>query len=380
MSDDLVMHVVTRLNIGGLSRHVINLSAALPRFGFRSTIVSGSETSAEGELRPTEGPYIQIGSLGRSIHPLRDVKALRALTRVMETERPTIVHTNMAKAGLLGRVAAKRAGVPIVIHSYHGHVLSGYFSSVANVLFTMAERALARRTDALVAVSEEVRRDLETRGIGSPSQWNVIPVVLDLDSLAEGSLPPSEARSRLGLPSARHAVGIVGRLVPIKDVATFLRVGERLCAELDDIVLVVAGDGELRAELESQARRTMGDKVRFLGWVSDLPTLYAALDVVLLTSRNEGTPVTLIEAAAAGKPVVAADVGGVSAVVTDSVTGYLTTAGDDATFASKTMELLSDPSLAQRMGEQARARVLDRFSSEGIASKLADLYRRLIDE
>ena len=175
--------------------------------------------------------------------------------------------------------------------------------------------ALAKRTDALVSVSTRVRDELLALGIGTPGQWRVVPLGLELGDLLRGPAERSASRAALGLPPQDQLVGIVGRLAAIKDHGTFLAMAAKLAAARPDVSFVVAGDGALRESLEATARSLLGTRIRFLGWATDLPVLYGALDVVVLTSRNEGTPVALIEAGAAGRPVVATDVGGVAEVI-----------------------------------------------------------------
>jgi glycosyltransferase involved in cell wall biosynthesis len=284
----------------------------------------------------------------------------------------------MAKAGALGRVSAARARVPLVVHTYHGHVLEGYFSRPITRAFLAAERALARRTDILIAVSAAVRDELLGLGIGRPEQWRVVPLGLDLDQLLAGPLDRTTARQRLGLPVDGPAIGIVGRLVPIKDHETFLEASARLATIHPDAIFVVAGDGELRASLEQRARRLLGNRVRFLGWCHDLPALYGALDVVVLTSRNEGTPVALIEAGAASRPVVATSVGGVADVVRESETGLLVAPGDPGAVTEAVSGLLKEPDRAVVIGEGAKAWVQERFSAHRLVVNTASVYEQAL--
>jgi glycosyltransferase involved in cell wall biosynthesis len=257
-------------------------------------------------------------------------------------------------------------------------VLEGYFSGWKTWAFLATERGLARMSDALVAVSPAVRDELLALGIGRPRQWRVIPVGLDLHDLLTQEVNREKARGAFGLPETGPVVGIVGRLVPIKDHVTFLDAAARVARERPDATFVVAGGGELRSELEVRARHILGDRCRFLGWVMDLPTLYGALDVVVLTSRNEGTPVALIEAGAAGKPAVATRVGGVADAVQDGKTGLLVPPGDPRAIAAGVSALLDDPSRARAFGEAARREASSKFRIERLADDLAGLYGELL--
>src|SRR5204862_1426379 len=218
-----------------------------------------------------------------------------------------------------------------------------------------------------LAVSAQVRDDLLELGVGRPAQWHVVPVGIDLESLVERRVPRDEARAALGLPQDGPIVGCVGRLVPIKDHEMLFQAAARLLRERPDVTFVLAGDGELREGLKARARELLGDRCVFLGWVQDLPTLYAAFDVVALTSKLEGTPVSLIEAAAAGKPVVATRVGGVREVVRDGETGLLVSSADPVAVAMSLHTLLDDPEGARRMGEEGTRWVTGRFSSRRLA-------------
>jgi glycosyltransferase involved in cell wall biosynthesis len=379
VTDAGVMRVITRLNIGGPARQAILLSHALVARGYAPHLVWGTVAADEGELTlPREIPNTHLALLRRELRPADDVRALWELRRLMRERRPQIVHTHMAKAGALGRLATRRTGVPVVIHTFHGHVLEGYFPGWKSRAFLATERGLARISDALVAVSPAIRDELLDLGIGRPDQWRVIPVGLDLHDLLTLDVDRVRARQALGLPQTGSVVGIVGRLVPIKDHVTFLDAAARIAHDRSDVTFVVVGGGELRSELEVRARHLLGDRCRFLGWVMDLTTLYAALDLVVLASRNEGTPVALIEAGAAGKPVVATRVGGVADVVQDGKTGLLVPPGDPAAVAAGISALLDDPARARALGEAARGEANARFTIERLADDLTRLYGELL--
>jgi glycosyltransferase involved in cell wall biosynthesis len=267
----------------------------------------------------------------------------------------------------------------VVAHTFEGHVLEGYFSRARSRAFIEVERRLARRSDALIAVSSAIRDELLALGIGEPEQWHVIPVGLDLTELLAGPQERSRARTALHLPQEGRAIGIVGRLVPVKDHETFFRAAARLLAQDPELLVVVAGDGPDAARVREAADRIVGaGRVRFLGWVHDLRALYGALDVVVSTSRHEGTPAALMEAGAASLPVVATDVGGVADVVDDGTTGVLAPAGDDAAIAAVAASLLADPDRARVLGAAARDHVAGRFSSERLAADLVQLYDELL--
>ncbi|MEA2590582.1 MAG: hypothetical protein QOD62_413 [Actinomycetota bacterium] len=374
-----VLRVITRLNIGGPARQALMLHRVLPERGYECELVSGAPQTEEGAFPPPAERYTLVESLRRETDFLADARAIHTLTRLMRASRPDVVHTHTTTAGGLGRIAARRAKVPVTVHTFHGHVLSGYLSGPQTRALTAAERALAKRTDALVSVSTRVRDQLLALGIGRPEQWRVVPLGLELGELLGGPAERSASRAALGLPPEAPLVGIVGRLAAIKDHGTFLAMAARLAAARTDVSFVVAGDGSLRGSLEAEAKSLLGNRIRFLGWATDLPVLYGALDVVVLTSRNEGTPVALIEAGAAGRPVVATDVGGVAEVVRDGASGFVVPPGDAAALAARVGTLLDDPEAARAMGLAGREWVRARFGSERLVDDLTALYGELTD-
>lgn len=375
---DRVVRVIARLNVGGPAVHATLLSNALrPRYA--TTLATGAVADDEIEATDLLARFrvapVRIRGLGRTIAPFDDARALFALMRLFRRERPGIVHTHTAKAGALGRVAARLCGVPHVVHTFHGHVLSGYFGPVGSRLAVFAERALARMSDRVVAVSPEVGRDLTERfGVVPAERLRVVPLGLPLATLLEAAPRSGTLRAELALDADTPLVGMIGRLVPVKEPHVALEAFALVRAELPAAWLVVVGAGELHAELV--AREEPG--VRFVGWRRDLESILPDLDVALLTSRNEGTPVALIEAAAAQVPAVATDVGGVPAVVEDGVTGLLAPRGDARALADALLRLLRDADLRRDMGALARERVRTRFGAERLAADVTALYDELL--
>ncbi|HYM26396.1 MAG TPA: glycosyltransferase [Vicinamibacterales bacterium] len=388
-----VLRVITRLNVGGPSIQAARLSTGLAGEGFDTLLLHGSVGDAEGDmsyLLPADGAsgttVRRIAPLRRSIAPWSDVRAFVAIARAMAEFRPDIVHTHMAKAGLLTRTAtvlynwthpSRRARI---VHTYHGHVLEGYFAWPVTKLFIGIERMLSRFTDRIVAVSPLVRDDLLTRyRIGSAGTFVVIPLGLDLDAFAAiDGRARAAARGALEIPAGAVVVTTVGRLTAIKNNALFLDMAQRLVTKCTDAVFVIAGDGELRAELERDAEaRGLAGRVRFLGWRRDLDTIYAATDVFAITSANEGTPVALIEAMAAGVAGVATDVGGVRDVITDSSVGFVVPPGNAEALASAVESLIADADRRARIGAAARQSVMARFRFERLTADIARLYRQI---
>ena len=375
MNRTVVARVITRLNIGGPARHALILTKGLDPARFETTLFAGDAPAAEGTIDGVDVVVTSVQNLRRTPSIFGDLGPFLQLRREFRRMRPAIVHTHMTNGGFVGRLAALVAGVPTIVHTYHGHVLSGYVGPFRTWALTAMERLLARRTDALIAVSPEVRDELLRAGIGKPEQWRVVRLGLELDELLELDDDSRGARAELGIPVDRPAVGIVGRLAPIKDHSTFLAAARRIAAKRD-VTFVVAGDGELRRQLEKEAA-DLGGKVRFLGWTTDLPRLYAALDVVVLTSKNEGTPVALIEAMAAARPVVATQVGGVADCVPGDI-GRLVPAGNSEAVAAAIEWFLDNPTLARGAGSRGRQWVKERYSAQRLVTDIERLYTELL--
>jgi glycosyltransferase involved in cell wall biosynthesis len=311
------------------------------------------------------------------LSPRHDAGTLAALVRLMRRERPHIVHTHTAKAGALGRLAAWMTGVPAVVHTFHGHVLDGYFSPARTRVFVAIERTLARRSSRLVAVTPTVREQLLGRGIGRPDQFDVVRLGLDLDPFLDAARWRGELRRELGVAAGTPLVGIVGRLVPIKAHEVFLDAAAALSATTA-AAFVVVGDGERRVELEARAAALgLGARVRFLGWRADLPRIYADLDVVALSSLNEGSPVALIEAMAAGRAVVSTKVGGVGDVVAHDRTGWLVPSRDARALAAAIDALLADPARRAALGDAARSSVYPAYGMSRLVGDIDRLYSSL---
>jgi glycosyltransferase involved in cell wall biosynthesis len=369
-----VMRLITRMNIGGPARHALLLTRGLEPH-YQTILAAGKPAPTEGELTDPEVPVVRV-PLVRPLQPAADAHAVATVRRLLAERRPALIHTHMAKAGAVGRLAAwSTRPRPRTVHTFHGHVLDGYFGPRARRAIIETERMLARRTDALVAVSPEIRDEVLAAGIGRPSQFHVIPVGLDLEAFLAVDQPSGRLRARLGLSTTTPLVGVIGRLVPIKDHATLLNAMSRL----PEAHLAVIGDGELRATLEQRARELrLARRVHFTGWWEDMPSAVADLDVVALPSRNEGTPVALIEASAAARPVVATDVGGVRTVVVPGTTGLLAAPGDSAQLADSLRQLLNDPAARRRMGEAGREHVWRRFGHDRLLREVGELYADLL--
>jgi glycosyltransferase involved in cell wall biosynthesis len=384
-----VLRVIARLNVGGPSIQAITLSRFLEDRGYETRLVRGREGPREGSM---DGLAEELGVRPLSLPTLKrniglgDVLALAFLVREMRTSKPDILHTHASKAGALGRTAALLAGrgrPRVIVHTFHGHVLTGYFSRTVSALFALVERVLARATTCLIAVSEEVRDDLVRLRVAPPDRIVVVPVGFDLSrfdvSEDERQVRRTAFREALGIPLDSSVVSLVARIEPIKRVDRFLRVAERVVVGNEAARFLVVGDGELRDELErSLEARALGDRLTWAGLRSDMPDVYFASDVVAVTSDNEGTAASAIEAQAAGVPVVSTRVGGMPAVVADGETGALVDQQDEAAFASVLQGLLANEALAKRLGQKGAQRARETFSLNRLVAEIDTLYQRLL--
>jgi len=380
-----IVRVISRLNVGGPSLHVTALTAGLDPARFDSTLVTGTENPGEGsmlDLAEARGikPVVIPEMVGEAQLKGRDAKAVVKLYRLLRAQRPHIVHTHTAKAGFLGRIAARLAGVPIVVHTYHGHVLHGYYSHTKTQLLRRMEQALAHVTDAIVAVSDQVKRDLVAYGVATPGKVEVIPLGLDLAPYADSAALRGQFRRELELSDTTPLVGIVGRIFPIKNHRLFLDAAVRIVATEPRARFIVVGDGVLRKAMEQHAH-ALGIRysVVFASWRRDLPRIYADLDVLVVSSDNEGTPVSAIEAMAAGRPVVATRVGGLPDLISDRKTGVLVPPRDPTALAAAVLELLRDEPFARALGQTASAAVVERFATARLLRDIQALYANLLN-
>lgn len=382
-----VLRVIARLNKGGPALHVAYLSAGLEPRGYETTLVAGTLGRGEGsmayvaEQRGVE--VIALPDLHREISPLHDLRAAHRLAALIRRVRPHILHTHTAKAGAVGRTAALLAGSarpPIVVHTFHGHVLRGYFGPMSTRFFRTLERGLASTSTALIAVSPEVRDDLVALGVAPAEKFTVIRLGVELEERVDIS-PEARARARrmMGIAPDRFTVGWIGRMTGVKRTDDIVLAFKRLREQGVDACLCLVGDGPDRGGTEDLAYELgIVRDCLFLGYQDDVAPFYAAFDALVLPSANEGTPVSAIEALAGGRPVVATRVGGIPDVVRDGVDGFLVEPGDVDALADRLGRLAADPDLARRMGEAGRKRVLERYSVERLIDDVDKLYRSLL--
>jgi glycosyltransferase involved in cell wall biosynthesis len=377
-----IARVIARLNVGGPAIHVAALTARLPADRFESRLFAGEVCPGEVEMTEVldrEGVTpVKIQGLGRAIHAYHDALALAGLVQHFRTLRPHVVHTHTAKAGALGRMAALLCGARVVVHTFHGHVFEGYFSPWANRAVVGIERQLARASSAIVTISPRQHADITRRFRVAPeAKTHVIPLGFDLSRFEHVSAHRGRLRHALGIGEAA-LLASVGRLTAVKDHALLLRAVAAIGD--DNVHLCLVGGGELERPLRALAAELgLRSRVHFIGFRTDLEAVLADVDVVALTSRNEGTPVALIEALAAGCSIVAVDVGGVPDVLEEGKWGRIAPSRDPADIASALRQALAyhrtRPADAVAAG---RSYALRRYSIDRLVADHVTLYETLL--
>ena len=369
-----VMEIIARMNVGGPAVIVAELMRGLPQLDFEVRLITGYCDNGEADYLETVArdiPAVRIGGLGRSVSPLKDFLSFFTLIREIRAFAPDVIHTHTAKAGVLGRIAALLAAPGAVrIHTFHGHLLHGYFNPVVTKLVTFTEKLLASLTHHLVAVGNQVKDDLIDAGIGREKKFSVffpgLPEPLKFEK--------SAARKTIGLSADGVYVTFVGRLTQIKRPDRLLDVAEILKAKKSAAEIVIVGEGDLFATTKQRAERD-GLPVKFLGWRSDVAEIFAASDLAILTSDNEGIPLTLIQAAQASLPIVATNVGSIHDIVVDGETGVLTKPNGDALAAAIT-GLLANSKQMHNFGSAGQARAKEFFSLSRMISDHSHLYKQ----
>ena len=387
MSGLSIVHVIARLNVGGAALHVLQLAQEQASRGHDVVVVAGTLAAGEESMEYVADELgvavLKLPVLQRELSPPADAAAIRALRAILRERRPDVLHTHTAKAGATGRLAALAAGRArprAIVLTYHGHVLSGYFSRRWERVFRLIERLLALASGTLVAVSEEVRDDLVGFGVAPARRFEVVPYGFDLPPWSERDGAARQwIRAELGATDDTFVVGWAGRLTAIKRPLDLVRTLGALRDQDVDSLLVLVGDGEDRAAVEALAAELgVTNSCRFVGFQQRIRDWYAAFDALVLTSANEGTPVVAIEALAAGRPVVATRAGGTGAVVANGESGYLEAIGDTDALAARLALLARDPGLRAQLGARGAEDVRARFAVGRMADELEAIYRRLL--
>ena len=370
-----VMQIIARMNVGGPAVIVAELMRGLDKSAFEQILVTGYCDENEADYLDTVATDVKatrIAGLGRSVSLFADLKAFFGLVSLIRKYKPDVIHTHTAKAGVLGRLASLLAGRGAVrVHTFHGHLLHGYFNTALTKLVILIEKFFAARTSVLIAIGSKVRDDLVAAGIGRADKYRVFFPGLP----APKAIAKAAAQSALRISADTLYITFVGRLTQIKRPDRLLDVAAECKARGLDLRFLVAGEGELFEGSKSRCQRDQLN-VTFFGWRNDIDQIFAASDIAILTSDNEGIPLTLIQAAQAGLPIVATSVGSISDIVINESTGYLTQASAPS-MADAIEKLVRDAQLRKLMGEAGKARATQYFSLDRMIKDHSDLYRSL---
>jgi len=382
-----VTHIITRLIVGGAQENTIASVLGLQKKnGLEVNLISGPSTGPEGSLEPlfadTPQTLITVPELVRPVHPVKDLLALRRLEQILRQTRPQIVHTHSGKAGILGRLAAARADVPVIIHTIHGPSFGTFQSAPANFIFRAAERRAARVTTHFVAVADAMTRQYLAAGIGQPEQYTKIFSGFELSPYLPVTNDP-ELRSRLGIKPDEFVIGKIARLFKLKGHDDLFAVAPELVRRCPRLKFLLVGDGNWRARFENQAR-VLGLQNHFIftGLVApaEIPKLAGIMDMLVHLSLREGLPRALPMALAAGKPVVAYDCDGANEVCLENETGFLLPPGDLSGLTGRLLQLANDAALRERLGRSGREFVKERFSVGKMVDDLHRLYLQLAEK
>lgn len=384
-----VLRIINRFNIGGPTYNATFLTRYIGE-DFETLLIGGLPEEGEADSLHIPGEYgVQpriIEEMKRTPNLRSDREAYRKIKEIIREFKPDIVHTHASKAGALGRRAAFSCKVPVVVHTYHGHVFHSYFSPMKTRLYKLIETRLARRSTGIIAISEIQKKELwKDHKICPEQKIKVIPLGFDLGKFRI-SLPEKRqaVRSQYGLQENEVAVAIIGRLAPIKNHGFFLDVVESLLAQgMKKARFFIVGDGELKNEITARSaaiNAAYGEKIVLTSWITDIASFNAGMDVICLTSNNEGTPVSLIEAQACDVPVVTTDVGGVRDIVSEGETGFVIPRGDLKQFAEKLGLLVENEEIRRKMSQNGWSFVREKFHYTRLVSDMEEYYRELLDK
>ena len=390
-----VLRIINRLNLGGPTYNAANLTKYMDG-EFETMLVSGmtdeTEQSSQFILDKLDLKPVYIKEMFRELNPLKDYKAYFRIREIIREFKPDIVHTHAAKAGAVGRLAAHHEGVPVIVHTFHGHVFHSYFGPFKTRIFLEIERYLGRRSHAIVTLSEIQRAELsEQFGIAPKDKFHIVPLGFDLSRFTEDKETKRKAfREQYNVADDEIAISIVGRLVPVKNHSMFLKALKKVADQTTKKVRAfIIGDGEERASIEQMARdldlRFNNEDLKepniltFTSWIRDVDVSNAGSDIIALTSFNEGTPVSLIEAQASGRPIVSTRVGGIADIVIEGETALLCDSDDAEAFAVHLLRLADDDALRLDMSDKGTEYVMQKYSHLRLAADMGELYRRLLN-
>lgn len=397
MAKKKVLRIINRLNLGGPTFNAAYLTKYLSS-DFETLLLAGmkddSEASSEFILNEMGLHPQYINNMYRSINPMNDVKAFFQIKKLIRDYQPDIVHTHAAKAGALGRIAAHQCGVPVILHTFHGHVFHSYFNPIKTQAFIQIERYLASISTKIIAISDLQKKELtQDFKICSAEKMKVIPLGFDLQKFASNQNEKRIAfRKKYNVDKDEIVISLVGRLVPVKNHSLFIKVIKIINEKTRKKVrFFIVGDGEERTNIEIEATTNNLSYVKdnfeiskalitFTSWIKDIDVVNAGSDIIALTSFNEGTPVSIIEAQASKRAVVATMVGGIKDIVEEGKTALLSNSGDVEKFAENLLMLIENEHLRENFGENGGDTVFKKFSYHRLVFDIEKLYNQLTEK
>ncbi|MDI6695352.1 MAG: glycosyltransferase family 4 protein [Anaerolineales bacterium] len=379
-----VLHIITRLIVGGAQENTLFTAELLDASRYQVDLISGSQTGSEGSLveeaRSKGIPLTIVPHLVRQISPFHDLLALLKLTQIIRRGQYTIVHTHSSKAGILGRLAARLARTPIIVHTVHGWSFHDYMSPLTRKIYIGLEQRMAKLSDALIVVAEQDIAKGLAAGIGQPNQYHLIRSSIPLEDFDPAKYSRQEVRQELGLPTDAPVIGNVGRFSPQKNPLVWAQVAGLIGRALPQARFLLVGDGPLRHELqENLAQEGIAERTVLTGLRRDVPRLLAAMDIFLLTSLWEGLPRVIPQAMAMRLPIVAARVDGIAEAVQNGVTGYLFDPDDTNGIAQACVTLINDLAMRQAMGARGRELALKNYDLRHMLTQIDSLYQHLLE-
>jgi glycosyltransferase involved in cell wall biosynthesis len=392
-----ILRIINRLNLGGPTHNVAFLTKYLPS-EYETLLLSGqidsTEASSEFLVKELDLTPKYIDNMQRELNPFNDRHAYLQIKKIIKEFKPDIVHTHAAKAGAVGRLAAAHCNVPVIVHTFHGHVFHSYFGALKTRIFLEIERYLAKKSTAIIAISDIQKNELaDTFKIAPAEKFHVVNLGFDLEKFNTNKQEKRNTfRKKWKLDYDEIAIGIVGRIVPIKNHSMFLDAMKTVLDKTTKKVkILLIGDGESRNEIEEKIKALNisytddkvideNAKIIFCSWIKDVDVAYEGLDIVALSSLNEGTPVSLIEAQASGTPIITTNVGGIKDVVLENQTAFVVESNDTNGFAMKTLELVENDELRKDFSKRGYNHVIEKFSYQRLCRDVDQLYKKLLSK
>lgn len=384
-----ILRIINRFNIGGPTYNATFLTRFISD-EFETLLIGGLPEEGEADSLHILEEYnvkpLLIKELQRAPNFKSDRSAYKRIKQIIQEYQPDIVHTHAAKAGALGRKAAKSCGVPVIVHTFHGHVFHSYFGKVKTKLFQFIEQRLAKKSTRIIAISNTQKSELvDEFKIASSSKTTVIPLGFDLQKFNKNATENREiTREKFNIKDNEIAIALIGRLAPIKDHTFFLEVIEEIKNQTTKAIRIfIVGDGEERNSIENRIKEIEQNnrfKIEMTSWIKDIAAFNPGMDIICLTSKNEGTPVSLIEAQASNVAVISTDVGGVKDILIENETGFIVTKGAIKEYTEKLLKLIEDDKLRNSMAEKGWSFVKEKFHYSTLVRNVADLYKELLNE